>query len=150
MPAPARGCVSTRPPSGGGWHASSARLGVRLFEAVDGVRKPTRQCEMVLAHVQAMAAHAAEIGRIGESLPGPVGRLRIASTNAVAEEVLSPRAGHVPAAKSGPYAAIPHLQRERQVLALGGRSRHPPAQARQGRFCDLEAGGRQAVFLRAC
>ena len=68
-------------------------LGLRLFEAVDGVRKPTRQCEMVLAHVQAMAAHVAEIGRIGESLPGPVGRFRIASTNAVAEEVLSPRAG---------------------------------------------------------
>ena len=38
-------------------------LGLRLFEAVDGVRKPTRQCEMVLAHVQAMAAHVAEIGR---------------------------------------------------------------------------------------
>ena len=69
-------------------------LGLRLFEAADGVRKPTRQCEMVLAHVQAMAAHVAEIDRIGESLPGPVGRLRIASTNAVAAEVLSPRAGH--------------------------------------------------------
>jgi DNA-binding transcriptional LysR family regulator len=68
-------------------------LGVRLFEAVDGVRKPTRQCEMVLAHIQAMASHAAEIGRIGEGLPGLVGRLRLASTNAVAEEVLSPRAG---------------------------------------------------------
>lgn len=66
-------------------------LGVRLFEAADGLRKPTRQCENVLAHVQAMAAHAAEIGRIGEDLPGVVGRLRIASTNAVAEEVLSPR-----------------------------------------------------------
>jgi len=68
------------------------KLGLRLFEAVDGVRKPTRQCEMVLAHVEAMAAHAADIGRIGESLPGPVGRMRIASTNTVAEEVLSPRA----------------------------------------------------------
>ena len=68
-------------------------LGVRLFEAVDGVRKPTQQCEMVLAHVQAMAAHVAEIDRIGQGLQGPVGRLRIASTNAVAEEVLSPRTG---------------------------------------------------------
>jgi DNA-binding transcriptional LysR family regulator len=46
----------------------------------------------VLAHVEAMAAHAAEIGRVGESMAGPVGRLRIASTNTVAEEVLSPRA----------------------------------------------------------
>ncbi|RXG93164.1 LysR family transcriptional regulator [Bradyrhizobium zhanjiangense] len=67
-------------------------LGLRLFEAADGLRKPTRQCEAVLAHVQAMAVHAAEIGRISESLPGPVGRLRIATTNAVAEEVLAPRA----------------------------------------------------------
>jgi len=66
-------------------------LGLRLFEAVDGVRKPTPQCEMVLTHVQAMAAHAAEIGRVGEGLPGPGGRFRIASTNAVAEEILSPR-----------------------------------------------------------
>ncbi|GEC55738.1 DNA-binding transcriptional LysR family regulator [Bradyrhizobium japonicum] len=67
-------------------------LGLRLFEAVDGVRKPTRQCDMVLAHIEAMAAHAEEIGRIGGSLPGPVGRLRIASTSAIAEEVLAPRA----------------------------------------------------------
>ena len=66
-------------------------LDLRLFEAVDGVRKPTRQCEMVLTHVQAMAAHVAEIGRVGEGLAGPAGRFRIASTNAVAEEILSPR-----------------------------------------------------------
>lgn len=67
-------------------------LGLRLFEAADGVRRPTRSCEAVLAHVEAMAAHAAEIGRVGASLAGPVGRLRIASTNTFAEEVLSPRA----------------------------------------------------------
>src|SRR5436305_11799732 len=71
------------------------RLGLRLFEAVDGVRKPTRQCEMVLAHVQAMAAHAAEIDKVGESLPGLTGRVRIASTNSVAEEILSPHAGRL-------------------------------------------------------
>ncbi len=68
-------------------------LGLRLFEAVDGLRKPTRQCETVLAHVQAMAGHVAEINKVGESLPGLSGRFRIASTNAVAEELLSPRAG---------------------------------------------------------
>jgi DNA-binding transcriptional LysR family regulator len=76
-------------------------LGLRLFEAVDGVRKPTRQCEMVLAHVQAMAGHVADIGRIGESLPGPVGRFRIASTNSVAEAILSPRAGEFLAQNPG-------------------------------------------------
>ncbi|MDF0497919.1 LysR family transcriptional regulator [Bradyrhizobium yuanmingense] len=67
-------------------------LGVKLFDAVDGVRRPTRQCEAVLAHVGAMAAHAAAIDSIKESQVGPVGRLRIASTNAVAEELLAPHA----------------------------------------------------------
>jgi len=67
-------------------------LGLRLFEAVDGVRQPTQQCEMVLAHVQAIAGHIAAIDKIGESLPGPIGRFRIASTNSIAEEILSPRA----------------------------------------------------------
>src|SRR4051812_43868363 len=66
-------------------------LGVRLFEAVDGARRPTRHCEAVLAHVQAMAGHAAEIDKIGDVSPGPVGRFRVASTNAVAEDILSPR-----------------------------------------------------------
>jgi DNA-binding transcriptional LysR family regulator len=45
-------------------------LGLRLFEAVDGVRKPTPQCEAVIAHVEAMARHAAEINKVGEGLPG--------------------------------------------------------------------------------
>ncbi|WP_128926565.1 LysR family transcriptional regulator [Bradyrhizobium guangxiense] len=67
-------------------------LGVPLFDAVDGQRRPTRHCEAVLEHVGAMAAHAAAIDRIKESEVGPVGRLRIASTNAVAEELLAPRA----------------------------------------------------------
>lgn len=67
-------------------------LGVPLFDAVDGLRRPTRHCEAVLEHVGAMAAHAAAIDRIKESQVGPVGRLRIASTNAVAEELLAPHA----------------------------------------------------------
>ena len=71
------------------------RLGLRLFEAVDGARKPTAQCERILAHVQEMAAHVAEIHKVGENLPGLIGRLRIASTNSVAEELLSPRAGQL-------------------------------------------------------
>jgi DNA-binding transcriptional LysR family regulator len=67
-------------------------LGIRLFEAVDGARKPTQACEVVLGHVQAMAGHVAEIGKVGENLPGLTGHFRIASTNTVAEELLSPRA----------------------------------------------------------
>ena len=67
-------------------------LGVRLFEAVDGARKPTRHCEAVLGHVEAMAGHVAEIGKVGASLPALSGQFRIACTNAVAEELLAPRA----------------------------------------------------------
>jgi DNA-binding transcriptional LysR family regulator len=65
-------------------------LGIRLFEAVDGLRRPTAECEIVVAHVRAMAGHVAEIGRVAESRIGLSGRFRIASTNAVAEEILSP------------------------------------------------------------
>ncbi len=67
-------------------------LGVKLFEAVDGVRTPTKQCETVLAHIEAMTGHAKQIDRVGESLPGAVGHFRIASTNSVAEDILAPRA----------------------------------------------------------
>jgi DNA-binding transcriptional LysR family regulator len=67
-------------------------LGVPLFEAADGLRRPTRHCEAVLEHVSAMAAHVAAIDRIGESQPGAVGRVRVASTNTVAEQLLAPRA----------------------------------------------------------
>lgn len=70
-------------------------LGLRLFEAVDGQRKPTSQCEAVLVHIQGMARHVAEIGKVGETASGPVGRFRIACTGALAEEVLSPRAGEL-------------------------------------------------------
>jgi DNA-binding transcriptional LysR family regulator len=76
-------------------------LGVRLFEAEDGGRKPTAPCEAVLAHVQAMAQHVAEIGRVGEGPSGLSGRFRIASTNAVAEEILSPRAAKLLTANPG-------------------------------------------------
>jgi DNA-binding transcriptional LysR family regulator len=76
-------------------------LGFRLFEAVDGVRMPTQECDAVLAHVQAMARHVAEIAKVGESAPGPVGRLRLASTATMAEEVLSPRAGRFLAENPG-------------------------------------------------
>src|SRR5260370_1765734 len=54
-------------------------LGLRLFEAVDGVRKPTRQCEMVLAHIQAMAGHASRTNKVGQSPHGFVRRLPCAS-----------------------------------------------------------------------
>jgi DNA-binding transcriptional LysR family regulator len=76
-------------------------LGVKLFEAVDGMRRPTAQCEMVLSHVQTIAGHVAEIAKIGVSAAGIAGRFRIAGTNAVAEEILAPRAGALLSAHPG-------------------------------------------------
>jgi len=73
-------------------------LGAKLFEAVDGVRRPTAQCDMVLSHVETMAGHVAEIEKIGVSSAGIAGRFRVASTNAVAEEILAPRAAALLAA----------------------------------------------------
>lgn len=67
-------------------------LGLRLFDTADGLRRPTRQCEMVLDHVEAMAGHAAAIASAGAAEEGLSGRFRIASTTGVAEEILSPRA----------------------------------------------------------
>jgi DNA-binding transcriptional LysR family regulator len=65
-------------------------LGVTLFEAADGVRKPTASYELVASHIQAIARHVAEIGNVGHETTGPVGRFRIASTDSIAEEILAP------------------------------------------------------------
>jgi len=76
-------------------------LGVTLFEAVDGVRKPTANCELVASHIQAIARHVAEIGNVGNETTGPVGRFRVASINSIAEEVLAPGLASLLAANPG-------------------------------------------------
>jgi DNA-binding transcriptional LysR family regulator len=73
-------------------------LGAKLFEAVDGMRRPTAQCDVVLSHVETIAGHVAEIEKIGMNSAGIAGRFRIASTSAVAEEILAPRAAALLAA----------------------------------------------------
>ncbi|HTR85333.1 MAG TPA: LysR family transcriptional regulator [Reyranella sp.] len=77
------------------------RLALRLFEAADGARRPTEQCEAILSHIGAMARHVAEIGRIGESQPAVAGRFRIACTSGVAEEILAPNVRALLAAHAG-------------------------------------------------
>ncbi|MDJ0949108.1 MAG: LysR family transcriptional regulator [Alphaproteobacteria bacterium] len=67
-------------------------LGVTLFEAVDGVRRPTAHCKEVVALAETMASQAERIARIGALDEGPVGRRRVATTDSVATEVLAPRA----------------------------------------------------------
>jgi DNA-binding transcriptional LysR family regulator len=76
-------------------------LGLRLFEAVDGRRRPTAQCEAVLTHVQAMSGEVAAIGKIGATGGRITGRFRIACTNTIAEEFLSPRAAEFLARNEG-------------------------------------------------
>jgi len=78
-----------------------ASLGVTLFDAVDGARKPTAYCEAILAHVHQIARHVAEIGSVGKAAHGVVGRVRIASTPIVAEEILAPHAAQLLGANPG-------------------------------------------------
>jgi DNA-binding transcriptional LysR family regulator len=66
-------------------------LGSTLFEAVDGVRKPTAQCEAILDHIQEIAQHVAEIGLLGKAASQVTGKLRIATTSSLAEEIFAPR-----------------------------------------------------------
>jgi DNA-binding transcriptional LysR family regulator len=66
-------------------------LGVTLFAATDGVRRPTAQCESILDHVQEISRHVAEIGALGNAARGVAGRIRLATTNSLAEEILAPK-----------------------------------------------------------
>jgi len=40
-------------------------LGYKLFDLVDGERRPTAECEAAINHIRAMAGHAAEIADLG-------------------------------------------------------------------------------------
>jgi len=66
-------------------------LGVTLFEAMDGARTPTPECQELVALAARMAGHAERIAKLGEEVAGVVGRRRIATTDSIAVEVLAPR-----------------------------------------------------------
>lgn len=66
-------------------------LGVTLFEAVDGTRRPTAQCLEILHHADSMARHAERIATGETGTNGLVGRYRIAATDSVTVEVLGRR-----------------------------------------------------------
>jgi DNA-binding transcriptional LysR family regulator len=76
-------------------------LGLTLFNAVDGVRQPTTHCEAVLAHVNEIARHVAEIGNVRKTARGLTGKFRIASTSTIAEKILAPRAAQFLTANPG-------------------------------------------------
>lgn len=70
-------------------------LGVPLFDAIDGARKPTPQCEAVLAYIEDMSRTADRITMIGNRSAGPVGNIRLTSTPSIAEQILAPGLGQL-------------------------------------------------------
>ena len=68
-------------------------LGVVLFEAADGARRPTPACDELVAVAATMASQAERLDHIGDG-EGLAGRRRIATTESIASGVLAP---HIPA-----------------------------------------------------
>jgi len=78
-----------------------ADLGVTLFEAVDGVRKPTAQCDELVRLASEMAGHAESISKLRDGGEGLTARRRIATTDSIAAEVLAPNVASFLAANPG-------------------------------------------------
>ena len=68
-------------------------LGVTLFEAVDGRRRPTSAGTAIVNRIETVARQIGEIRRIGQTQEGLGGNFRLAATASLAEEVLAPQAG---------------------------------------------------------
>ena len=66
-------------------------LGVVLFEAQDGTRAPTVDCDAIFAHAVSMAEHAEAVAKVGDGVPA-ISRRRIAATDSVSAFVLAPNA----------------------------------------------------------
>lgn len=70
-----------------------ATLGITLFDAVDGIRKPTGQCRTILSHIDEMTREAAKISNISTDQTHLTGNIRVAATPSIAETLLSPTLG---------------------------------------------------------
>ena len=67
------------------------RLGVTLFEAVDGLRRPTDACERIIVLSETMARQAEKIADLGDDVSPELERRRIAATDSVSAYLLAPR-----------------------------------------------------------
>jgi len=76
-------------------------LGIILFDAVNGVRRPTAHCLAVLDQIDAMSRAAAKIDAIADHAVNPFGTVRITSTASIAEEILAPDLGRLLGANPG-------------------------------------------------
>lgn len=69
-----------------------AALAFPLFRAADGRRRPTAQGAEILAHVEAMSAHAAAIRAVQPAGEGVAGHVRVSATANICDRVLAPHA----------------------------------------------------------
>jgi DNA-binding transcriptional LysR family regulator len=67
-------------------------LGVTLFDAADGRRRPTSACAAIVGRIETVARQVGEIRQISQSQDALTGIFRIASTASLAEEILASRA----------------------------------------------------------
>lgn len=65
-------------------------VGVTLFEAADGARRPTAACEELVAVAGTMAGQVEQLEHIASAGRGLAGRRRIATTESIASGVLAP------------------------------------------------------------
>ena len=65
-------------------------LGVILFEAVDGGRRPTAECREIVGLVDTMDLQVRRIAEIQSPDQGLIGNRRVATTDSIAAEVLAP------------------------------------------------------------
>lgn len=70
-------------------------LGVRLFDAVDGERRPTAACQAVIDKLNGMEDAVADIESRLRSPHQTVRKLRLTTIPAIAEHVLAPRMGEL-------------------------------------------------------
>ncbi len=76
-------------------------LGVKLFEAADGIRRPTAQCEEIVSQSEIIASHAERITNIASADRGILERRRIAATDSITSQVLAPRTASLLAENPG-------------------------------------------------
>lgn len=68
-------------------------LGYALFEAADGSRRPTSDCEKMIGRIEGIASEMDLIEHAAATETGLVGRRRIAATDSISSEVLAPNTG---------------------------------------------------------
>lgn len=77
-------------------------LGIGLFDAADGERRPTAACRAILANLDAMEHAASDIARMLGTPGHAVRKLRLTTISAIADHLLAPRLCDL-------FAALPDL-----------------------------------------